>query len=192
MNIQTGFQQSRRRNNLDRHKLWTWPGYELIQRASTPYWYGKGGVYTYAPACHEPDVFRAILTEKPYPIKAIIAGGNNALLAYANTRKVYQALKSPHLELFVILEQWMIPTAMLADYVFPVATWLEMPVMHLSTLNGLAQYAAVGERVIDPLYERKADYDFYRGLGLRLGQEGYWRDTLDEEWDFFLNPSSMN
>jgi anaerobic selenocysteine-containing dehydrogenase len=172
----------------DRHKLWTWPGYELIQKASMPYWYGKGGVYTYAPACHVPDVFQAILTEKPYPIKAVIAGGNNALLAYANTRKIYHALKSSNLELFVILEQWMTPTAMLADYVFPVANWLEMPVMHISTLNGLAQYAAVGEKVIDPLYERKPDYYFYKGLGLRLGQEGCWRETLEEEWNYFLKP----
>lgn len=79
---------------------------------------------------------------------------------------------------------------MLADYVFPVANWLEMPVMHLSTLNGLAQYAAVGEKVIDPLYERRPDYYFYRelGLGLRLRREGCWLETLEEEWDFFLKP----
>ena len=181
-------EQRTKQLGADRHKLWTWPGYEMIQKASMPYWYGKGGVYTYAPACHEPDVFQAILTERPYPIKAIISGGNNALLAYTNTRKVYKALKSSNLDLFVILEQWMTPTAMLADYVFPAANWLEMPVMHLSTLNGLAQYAAVGEKVIDPLYERRPDYYFYQGLGRRLGQEGCWRETLEEEWDFFLKP----
>jgi anaerobic selenocysteine-containing dehydrogenase len=80
-------------------------------------------------------------------------------------------LKNPHLELFVILEQWMTPTAMLADYVFPVANWLEMPVMHLSTLNGLAQYAAVGERVIAPsMSENRTTIFTGTGIKVRTGR----------------------
>ena len=48
--------------------------------------------------------------------------------------------------------------------------------------------ASIGERVVDPLYERKSDYYVYQGLGLRLGQEKYWHQTLEEEWDWCLEP----
>jgi anaerobic selenocysteine-containing dehydrogenase len=82
----------------------------------------------------------------------------------------------------------MTPSAMLADYVFPVTHWLEMPVMHPHTLEGNGNQAALGERVVEPLYERKPDYYFYQGLGVRLGQEKYWRKTLEEEWDWVLEP----
>ena len=181
-------QQRGKQLGADRHKLWTWLGYQLIHDATKSYWYGKGCVFSYAPACHEPDVWRAILTGKPYPVKAVICGGNNPVVDYPNSRLVYKALKSPNLELFVVLEQWMTPTAMLADYVFPVANWLEMPVVHMSTLDGLTNFVAAGEKTVEPLYERKPDYYFYQGLGLRLGQEKYWRKTLEEEWEYLLKP----
>ena len=108
--------------------------------------------------------------------------------AYPNAKQVYKALKSPNLELFVVLEQWMTPSAMLADYVFPVTDWLEMPVMYTQTFQGHGNRVSIGERVVEPLYERRPDYYFYQGLGLRLGQEKYWRKTLDEEWDWCIKP----
>lgn len=181
-------EQRMKQLGADKHKLWTWPGYQLIYEATKRYWYGKGCIFSYAPACHGPDIWRAILTGKPYPIKAVICGGANPIIDYPNSKLVYKALKSPNLELFVVLEQWMTPTAMLADYVLPVASWLEMPVVHMSTLDGLTNFAAAGEKIVDPLYERKPDYYFWQGLGLRLGQEKYWRKTLEEEWEYLLKP----
>ena len=181
-------EQRKKQLGADRHRLWGWPGFELVQQATKPYWYGIGSPSAFVPACHEPDVWRAIVTGKPYPIKALLCSGNNPLVAYPNAKQVYKALKSPNLELFVVLEQWMTPSAMLADYVFPVTNWLEMPVMYTQTFQGHGNRASIGERVVEPLYERRPDYYFYQGLGLRLGQEKYWRKTLDEEWDWCIKP----
>jgi len=172
----------------DRHRLWGWPGYELVHEVAKPYWYGKGSASSFVPACHEPDIWNTIITGEPYPVKALICSGNNPLVAYPNTKRVYKGLKSPNLELFVALEQWMTPTAMLADYVFPVTEWLEMPVMYTQTFQGHGNRVSIGERVVEPLYERKPDYYFYQGLGLRLGQDKYWRKTLEEEWDWCIKP----
>lgn len=180
--------QRKKQLGADRHKLWGWPGYELVHQVCKPYWWGKGTASGYLPECQEQDIWRAIITGKPYPVKALIVGGNNPLVTSPNTKLVYEALKSPNLELFVVLENWMTPSAMLADYVFPVTHWLEMPVMHPHTLEGNGNQAAIGERVVDPMYERKPDYYFYQGVGLRLGQEKYWRKTLEEEWDWVLEP----
>ena len=181
-------EQREKQLGADRHKLWGWPGFELVQEAAKPYWYGKGIASIYAPGCHEPDLWRAIITGEPYQVKALICSGNNPLLAYPNTKQVYKGLKSPNLELCVVLEQWLTPTAMLADYVFPVANWLEMPVMYTQTYQGHGNRASMGERVVEPLYERKPDFYFYQGLGMRLGQEKYWRKSLEEEWDWCIKP----
>jgi len=172
----------------DKYRAWTWPGYEIIYEAGKRYWYGKGCFGGYAPACDFPSLWRAIITGKPYPVKALICGGHNPLLANANTHIVYKALKSPNLELTVVLEQWMTPSAMLADYVFPVANWLEKPVVSMHTSQGMGNYVSIGEKVVEPLYDRKPDHYFYRELGLRLGQEKYWCDTLEDEFTWLLEP----
>lgn len=68
-------------------------------------------------------VWDAILTGKPYPIRGLYAHGNNAMLAYANTKKVREALLS--LDFFATVDFFHTPTTQLADIVLPSATWLE-------------------------------------------------------------------
>ncbi|NIS72473.1 MAG: molybdopterin-dependent oxidoreductase, partial [Proteobacteria bacterium] len=181
-------EQRKKQLGADKHRLWGYPGYELIHRVAKPYWYGKGLSSGFLPGCHEPDIWTAILTGKPYQVRGLICGASNPLVAYPNTKRIYSALKSPKLEIFVVAEQWMTPTAMLADYVFPVTNWLEHPQMCTQTFQGHGNVASMGERVVGPLYERRTDYDFYQGLGLRLGQKDYWRLTLEEEWNWCLEP----
>ena len=181
-------EQRKKQLGADRHKLWGYPGYELVHQAAKPYWYGKGLTSGFLPACHEPDIWTAILDGRPYPVKGLICGACNPLIAYPNTKRIYKALKSPDLELFVVAEQWLTPTAMLADYVFPITNWLEHPQMCTQTFQGHGNIASIGQRVIQPLHERRTDYEFYQGLGLRLGQGDYWRETLNKEWDWCLEP----
>ena len=181
-------EQRAKQLGIDKFRAWCFPGYEMLYEAGKRYWYGKGCFAGYAPACDEPSIWRAIITGKPYPVKALICGGHNPMVAHANTKMVYKALKSPNLELFIVLEQWMTPSAMLADYVFPVANWLEKPVVHMHTSQGIGNYVSIGEKLVEPLYERKVDFYFYQQLGRRLGQEKYWRDTLEDEFTWLLEP----
>lgn len=181
-------EQRKKQLGADRHKLWCFPGYERVAEAAKPYWYGKGLTAGFLPGCHEPAVWDAILEGKPYPVRGLICGACNPLVAYPNTKRIYKALKSDNLDLFVVAEQWMTPSAMLADYLFPITNWLEHPQMYTQTFQGSGNTAAIGERVIPPLHERRTDHEFYRGLGLRLGQGKYWRSTLEREWDWCLDP----
>ena len=103
----------------------------------------------------------------------MICGACNPLIAYPNTKRIYEALKSDNLELSIVAEQWMTPSAMLADYVFPITNWLEHPQMYTQTFQGSGSAAAMGQRVVQPLGERRSDFEFYRGLGVRLGQKKY-------------------
>ena len=180
-------EQRKKQLGADRFKLWTFPGYELISEAMRPYWDGKM-CSSYLPACHEPDIWKAILTEKPYPVKGLIVGGSNPLMSFANTKQIYRALMSPNLSLCAVIEQWMTPTAVLADYVLPVTNWLEMPLLNLGTFTGFQDFISAGEQAVPPLHERLPDYYFWQGLGKRLGQGAYWRNTLEEEWEWCMKP----
>lgn len=132
------------------HKLWCFPGYEMVEENAKPYWYGKGLSAGFLPGCHEPAVWTAILEGQPYQVSGLICGACNPLVAYPNTKRIYRALKSSRLELFVVAEQWMTPSAMLADYVFPITNWLEHPQLYTQTFQGSGSAAAIGERIVPP------------------------------------------
>ncbi len=180
-------EQKAKQLGSDTHRFWTFPGYDLVSQYMRPYWNGKI-CSSYMPGCHIPDIWRAILTEKPYPIKALIVGGNNPLMAFADTKHTYRALKSSNLSLLAVVEQWLTPSAALADYVLPATNWLEMPLLHFGTYTGAQDFVAAAEAVVPPLYERRPDYYFWQGLGMRLGQEKYWQETLEAEWEWCIQP----
>jgi hypothetical protein len=113
-------EQRKKQLGADRHKLWCFPGYEMVAASARPY--------------------------------------------------------------------WMTPSAMLADYVFPITAWLEHPQLYTQTFQGSGNAVGLGEQVVPPLHERKSDFEFYRGLGLKLGQDKDWHDSLDKEWDWCLKP----
>ncbi len=183
-------EQRSKQLGADRFKMMTWPGWELGNEA-----YKK----TYGvPLCMsghnfsspQPLVWRAILSEKPYPIKAMITWGSNPLINAANTKLVYKALKSSNLGLHVVLEHFMTPTALLADYVLPAASKLEKPMC--TTYEDFGPAFACGERAIQPLGERRSDYDFFRGMAIRLGfgEHFPWR-TEEELADYRLEPMGV-
>ncbi|MFC1946189.1 molybdopterin-dependent oxidoreductase [Chloroflexota bacterium] len=159
--------------------LMTWPGYDMVNGP----WQKRHNVSL--PTMHRlgafvPALWRAILEEKPYPVKAMIAWGGNPLMWAADTRKVYQAIVSPNLELDVVQDFWLTPHAQLADYVLPAASWLERPLC--STQEDFTDVVWGGERVLPPLGERKDDYTLFRDLGLAVGQspEDWPWETLEE------------
>ena len=66
--------------------------------------------------------FEAMLTGRPYPIKALYCAGGNPL-NIQNTRTVWEALKN--LDLLIVTDFFMTPAAEIADYVLPATHWLE-------------------------------------------------------------------
>jgi len=85
-----------------------------------PLWAGPKGWQT---ACHNPSVIEAMLTGKPYPVRALYASGVNILITYPNTRRTIEALRS--LDFVVVAGHTMTPTAEHADLVLPKTTTLE-------------------------------------------------------------------
>jgi thiosulfate reductase/polysulfide reductase chain A len=185
LNGKLSAEQRRKQLGTDRFKLFTYPGWEAMLE------YQKRCPYVTVPsrasltASHAPTLWRAILEDKPYPVRVLLVQANNPLLQATNSKLVYKALKK--LDLLVVMDYFATPTAALADYVLPAADWMERP--HLSTIQGSRHYITVGERAVQPEYERREDYQLWRGLGMRLGQEHFWTwETLEEAYDYRLEP----
>jgi thiosulfate reductase / polysulfide reductase chain A len=85
-----------------------------------PLWAGPKGWQT---ACHNPSVIEAMLTGRPYPVRALYASGVNILVTYPNTRRTIEALHS--LDFVAVAAHAMTPTAEHADIVLPKTTTLE-------------------------------------------------------------------
>ncbi|UCG65562.1 MAG: molybdopterin-dependent oxidoreductase [Deltaproteobacteria bacterium] len=183
-------EQRSKQIGADRFKLLSWPGRELIWEQNRKYWGSE--CLTYA-LSHGPSLMRAILTGQPYSVRAVITQNSNPLVTFPNIKLVYKALKS--LDLYVVKDFWLTPSAQLADYVLPTACWLERP--ELIGGQGLDNRIIGGEAALPAkvpgLHEHWTDYEFFRELGLRMGQsEEYWPwQTLEEAFDYQLAPLGL-
>jgi len=152
--------------------------------------YGTRAAISFQCQAHTPLLWRAILTGEPYPVKALITWGSNTLSSTGNARLVYQALKSDNLGLHVVHDLVMTPTAQLADYVFPAASWLERDLC--TNYGDIGSMIVGGEKAIPPLGERRDVYEFFRGLGLAVGQAEDWPwKTQKEVIDYRLKPTGL-
>lgn len=172
--------------NKDLLSLQTYEGYERV--CSDTKKRGRVLPMRYLTSAHPDLVWKAMIEEEPYPIKALIVMGCNPVLTYADTNRVVEALRS--LDLLVVLEYYKTSTAQLADYILPSAGALERPLFQAH--GGVANFAYGGPAAVKPYYERRADYEVFRELGIRLGQEKYWPDeTMEEAFARTLEPSGM-
>jgi len=178
-----------RKLQLGREKapLMTWSGYELTN-APWQKLHGVSQTTMHRLGGFVPALYESILDRKPYPITAAITWGSNPLLWAPNIKRLYQALKSPNLELSVVQEYWLTPTAQLAEYVLPAASWLERPLC--STQEDFTDVVWGGDRAVPPLGERKDDYTFFRDLALATGQsKSDWPwETLEDVIAYRLKP----
>ena len=130
---------------------------------------------------------QAILEGRPYPIKAWILQAGNPLVALGDAKQLHAAMLSDELELSVNMDHWITPCGALADYLLPASDGLERPL--LSNMWGFGDSFSASRRIVEPLYERRDDYQLWRELGNRLGQQGMWPDSLEQWFDRILEPT---
>lgn len=180
-------QQKRKQLGSDSWKLESAIGDDIRQESIRKFWGQKCGSYRGAGEAHQPSVFRAMVTGQPYPVKACFTVQSNPMITAGNTQLVYAALKS--LDLYVVMDYWMTPCAEIADYVLPIACWMERPFLHDEF--GIDCPIWAGEQAlpaeIPGEYARKTDWEVLRGIGTRLGQDWPW-ENLEQVFDHRLSP----
>lgn len=135
-------------------------------------------------------VWDAAITGDPYRVSALIVDGANPVVTYADTQLVIDALKA--MELVVVLEFIMTPTALMADYVLPAAAAVEHPCFQ--AMGGVSDFCYGGPAAVSPQFERREDYVILRDLALRMGcDEGLWpAHDLTEELARTIAPTGMS
>lgn len=173
--------------NTKETPLQCYDGYDAVARVMSSH--GKRLPARYLTSAHPDCVLKAMETGEPYPVRALIVEATNPLLTYADSHRVYRALMG--LDLIVVLDYYLTPTASIADYVLPSAGAMERPTFQAH--GGVANFAYGGDSACDPYYERKVDYDVFRELGLRLGQGQAWPEpTFREACAATLAPTGMD
>ncbi len=175
----------------DRFRLSSYDAQKIINGNIVRVWGNPVNEMFHQCQCHTPSAYRSIITGKPYPITALFTTHSNPMVTEIATKTVYEALTSPNLQLYVVNEFFMTPSAELADYVLPAATWLERPDLWSFSDYGSYIWAreAVLPNIINGKYEHYRDYDIWRELSIRLGQSSYWPwKTFEEVIDYRLAP----
>ena len=131
-------------------------------------------------------VVKAILTGEPYPVKAMVVFGSNPLLTWPNSKLVKEALLK--LDFLVVVDLFMTPTAELANYVLPAASWLEIDDVAFYFYR--AGYVMARRKAIE-VEECWSDHKIIIELAKRLGlRQAFW-DSVEEYLDYVLAPSGM-
>jgi anaerobic selenocysteine-containing dehydrogenase len=136
--------------------------------------------------CHTPTLMNQIITEKPYPFKALLLTAANPVLTNANSKKVVDAFKA--LDLLVVKDLYLTETAQLADYVIPAASYLEREEIFVNTYN---QTIHLTSKCVD--LGLQTEYEFFKGIAEKLGAEKYFPWKSDEELNhWLLEPSGIS
>lgn len=114
-----------------------------------------------------------LASEEPYPIKAMYCAGGNPVVNCQDSRRVWDLLQK--LDLFVVADFFMTPTAEAADYVLPVKTWLERDECCDLLYNN---YIAARQKVVETPFEALDDLEIAIGLVQRLP----WADRSFLPW----------
>ncbi len=131
-------------------------------------------------------IVKAMLTSKPYPIRAAFVQGGSLLNTYSNAQEVYKALES--LDFLAVTDFFRIPTAELADIILPVATYLESD--NICT-SGEMPVLSINQKVAQ-VGECWSECKIATELGKRLGLGKYFWENDEEMLDFILKPIGLN
>ena len=131
------------------------------------------------PSAHIPTLFRAMNTGEPYRIRALLNFGSNPLMTLANATEVYDSLKK--LDLLVVSELFMTPTAAMADYVLPAAFWPEIEQVIAYPL--VAENMVMAQQKAIQVGQCRPDEWMIDELALRLrlpGSEKRYEDIIED------------
>ena len=180
-------EQKAKQLGYDDHPAFTYRVAEMLKEPTERVWgFPYADIVMGCQMANPTSVFRAMVSEDPYPIKAFFCLGNNALLSYANQHQIYEAMLNQ--ELIVAHEIFMTPTAMLADYVLPGDVFTERN--HIADGWSWTTRLSLSQKVVEPPAEASSTFQFWTDLAHRLGlgNEFPWT-SLEDMLDYRLSRS---
>ncbi|MDK2371874.1 MAG: molybdopterin-dependent oxidoreductase, partial [Candidatus Korarchaeota archaeon] len=132
-------------------------------------WMKEKGIIVSTAQPHILAYIEAILTGKPYPIKALMVWGGNWIRTVPDEDKVKAAFKK--LEHVIVVDNMATDTAMYADVILPDTTYLERddPLFGVAFTPDKAMYSAF--KVIDPIYDARPLIDIAVSIADKMGMK---------------------
>ena len=138
-------------------------------------------------------VYDAILTEKPYPIKAVVAFGSDLLLGHGDPLWGKAALEA--LDFYIHVDTTINPSATFADLLMPASTCWEhealLPFFEIAedTMN----WAQLRPAVAKPVGESRSDTEIIFDLAKRLGlAKQFFDGDTDGAWNYQMASSGLS
>lgn len=120
----------------------------------------------------------AILSQKPYPIKGWIMTRHNPLVTVVEPQKMKAAMEG--LELIVVNDIYASESAMMADVIFPEASYLERDEGIVEISDKSPMYT-MRSRAVEPIGKTLSHIELFRSLALHVRcDEGYaWQTPME-------------
>ena len=138
------------------------------------------------------DMYRAILTEQPYPVKGLVTFGTDLLMGNGDPLRGKAALEA--LDFYVHVDLCANPSASLADLLLPAATCWEREALRPSLGTGAetATWAQLREPVVQPLHESRSEVAIIFDLATRLGLgEHFFAGDVEAAYAYEMAPSGL-
>ena len=137
------------------------------------------------------EVYRAILTGKPYPIKALIGFGGNVVTSNAPSAVAREAIS--RLDFHVQVELFMTPTAELADIALPAASsWESWHAGLTIGPRGDKAYIQFRPAVVSPQHESRPDMQIIFELAKQLGVgDKFWNGDIEAGFSYQFAPAGV-
>lgn len=133
--------------------------------------------------------FQAIETEDPYPVKAYIAYRHDPLMGFPDQDALKRIWRK--LDFLVSVTFSWSDTAWFSDVVLPLSPYLERESI-LACKNGLKPYFFLRQRVQEPRYDTKADWEILCSLAERLDLKPLAFQSVEDIWKFQLEGTGVS
>lgn len=131
------------------------------------------------------SIVKAILEQKPYPIRAVYVQACNPLLTYSNAKRAYEAFE--RVPFLVVADMFMTPTAAMADVVLPVASYLEFDSIVAPPYYPVAQV----QQKVAQVGECRSDFEILNELAKRVGLSAYFWENEQQFLNTLLEPLGL-
>ncbi len=134
-------------------------------------------------------LYPALLSGKPYPVKAYIAFRHDPLLSLPDPEAQKKAFDK--LDLLVAIDANYSETGWYADVLLPSATYLEKSSI-LTTGKGLKPSFGMRQQAVESRNDARADWWIFKSLAERLGAGEYFKfKDMEAFWEFQLKGTGV-
>lgn len=151
------------------------PGSSKLVCPEFPRWYKVAGNL---PTSSYLGGMLSVLSEKPYPLRTIIAQCTNPLSATRAPELVVKCLEK--VDFYVAMDMFFNPSCEWADIVLPAASQYECSHQFGVQSSPAGSFIAINHKIADPPGEALSDWEFYTKLAVAMGYgDDFWNGDVD-------------